>query len=551
MCQDRKMGVLIPEDYNIRIIPNSAERLVVQNLRDRLSDSWKIIPRLDVATVKRSYEVDVLIFHQQYGVIGIEVKGGQVSVREGEWYVGERRLDTPAPRQAQDACYKLRDRVRQSHDCLNKFHIQHAVAMPETDDSGVDLVPLQAIRESLIFQEDLRNIGRRIIALLMSHPRVKRNMDEGNPIMTPQQIEEFVKVVRPTIPYKWDPVAQARDARISLNAIMHEQIRALATLDMNTKVLVHGAAGTGKTQLAIQWTQRAIDRGERVLLTCYNKPLGQHLATLFEHNPNIVVGNFVDSISAIPGMPPLIEPADATSSWYQNTPAAHIAQHGPGLTRKFDTIIIDETQDFYGEWITALPFLLNDEGPQRVLMTGDAYQNLYNRDALDRVGEMFPSEAELSVNCRNTQKIGELLRDLGGARVASASPDGMGVFQYEVNSADDMITAVASELEDLVCSRGIHTSNILIVTQNRNDRDAIRAAMPGGYACSTYEEREDQKIVCETVHRSKGLEFDAVIFATSSSSARDELLYVGLSRAVSLLTVIAPVPILQRLGLVD
>ena len=125
------------------------------------------------------------------------------------------------------------------------------------------------------------------------------------------------------------------------------------------------------------------------------------------------------------------------------------------------------------------------------------------------------------------------------------------MFQYEVNSADDMITAVASELEDLVCSRGIHTSNILIVTQNRNDRDAIRAAMPGGYACSTYEEREDQKIVCETVHRSKGLEFDAVIFATSSSSARDELLYVGLSRAVSLLTVIAPVPILQRLGLVD
>jgi hypothetical protein len=65
------MGVLIPADYDLRILTNPAERRVVENLRDRLTHSWKIIPRLDVASAKRPHEVDVLIFHEKYGVIGI------------------------------------------------------------------------------------------------------------------------------------------------------------------------------------------------------------------------------------------------------------------------------------------------------------------------------------------------------------------------------------------------------------------------------------------------------------------------------------------------
>ena len=61
----------------------------------------------------------------------------------------------------------------------------------------------------------------------------------------------------------------------------------------------------------------------------------------------------------------------------------------------------------------------------------------------------------------------------------------------------------------------------------------------------------DDNVVCETVQRTKGLEYDAVILATTSTTVRDSLLYVGASRAVSLLTVIAPVEIGQKLGLTE
>ena len=78
------MGLLIPADYDTRLIDNVTERRVVENLRDRLSDSWYIISRLDIATAKRPFEVDVLIFHQDYGIAGIEVKGGRLRVDDGE-----------------------------------------------------------------------------------------------------------------------------------------------------------------------------------------------------------------------------------------------------------------------------------------------------------------------------------------------------------------------------------------------------------------------------------------------------------------------------------
>jgi hypothetical protein len=48
--------------------------------------------------------------------------------------------------------------------------------MPDTDDTGIDLVPLQATRETLLFQEDLNHVGKRVIELLMTNQYVQYNV---------------------------------------------------------------------------------------------------------------------------------------------------------------------------------------------------------------------------------------------------------------------------------------------------------------------------------------------------------------------------------------
>ena len=54
-------------------------------------------------------------------------------------------------------------------------------------------------------------------------------------------------------------------------------------------------------------------------------------------------------------------------------------------------------------------------------------------------------------------------------------------------------------------------------------------------------------IVCETIHRMKGLERDAVILVTEDDDLDDHLLYVGMSRAISRLVVVGPPALTARL----
>lgn len=55
----------------------------------------------------------------------------------------------------------------------------------------------------------------------------------------------------------------------------------------------------------------------------------------------------------------------------------------------------------------------------------------------------------------------------------------------------------------------------------------------------------------ENVHRVKGLEVDTVVLVSTREAEADDLLYVGVSRAISELIVVAPDAVAARLGLGD
>ena len=102
-------------------------------------------------------------------------------------------------------------------------------------------------------------------------------------------------------------------------------------------------------------------------------------------------------------------------------------------------------------------------------------------------------------------------------------------------------------LEELVVEFQIDPANILVLTGHTALRDRIRAESPGGFACAAWEDRHDGDIVCETIHRMKGLERDAVIVVTADDDLGDHLLYVGMSRAVSRLAAVGPRALTTRL----
>jgi hypothetical protein len=364
----------------------------------------------------------------------------------------------------------------------------------------------------------------------------------GNQPIGKDGLEVVVRTLRPDAQLEWDDEAQARRARRRMDEVCAERVRTLEPLDANRKLLVTGGAGSGKTRLALTWARRAVGRGERVLFTCYNDPLGEYLTQRLESGAGTRVGAFFRVALALEGMPSLAIPDDADGPWWDTVAVGHLHSHWPSISERFDVVIVDEAQDFSPAWLAQLERLLDPRGSRRLIWLADEAQGVFRR------GFTMPSADDgwtlctLVDNCRNTFGVASILhRCFDGARPLSG-PESLGVRWLEPGDVDELV----GEEIDRIEAEGYRTHSVLIATTSRAARDRLRERL----AFVPWEAHDEHAFVCETVHRVKGLEFDFVILV-ADEDVSDLLLYVGLSRAVIGFSLIAPRAVATRLGLVD
>ena len=154
--------------------------------------------------------------------------------------------------------------------------------------------------------------------------------------------------------------------------------------------------------------------------------------------------------------------------------------------------------------------------------------------------------AELVSNCRNSSEIASLLRRrLGGAPAPINRPSSVGVSWIEAGDAPAAADAVAAALVRMNNEQGREPGAILVETTSSRVRDELRDRN----GLVPWEGQGPAAVVCENVHRAKGLEADAVIFVCLDPDVDDTLLYIGISRAVMELVVVGPAELAARLGL--
>lgn len=527
----------MPDNFPMSLLANAEERLVVSTLRDGLTDGWIIVPNVGISG-QRDRQLDIVIAHQNEGVAVIEVKGHRANIRGGLWCSDGKPMSPQPLQQAKDNAYELRSRLRAAASALGNLRVEYAVAFPNTLDVRGDLPP-DVERSQVLTSLDLE-APQDAVDRLMSRRW-------GNQRLGPVGVEALVKLLRPDVEFRWDPEGRARLAHARLEAICGNQVRALERLDANRRVVVTGRAGSGKTRLALAWARRAYVRGERVLMTCYNDPLGGELRAQLPESDNVVVGSFFDVALVLEGLPPLDVPDGADRLFWDNTAVGHLHSHWHEVTQRFDTIVIDEAQDLSPAWIAQLSQLLDPAGPRRLMMVADDAQVLYRR------GFTLPSvddgwvRCELVNNCRNTYSIASMLRrQLDGAPAPIGGPETSGLGWVEANDLDAVAELVGEEIDRIVDFEGHEPPRVLVGTFSTIVRDRLRDDL----ALVPWEGREPAAIICENVHRVKGLEFDYVVLAAIAADAvTDPLLYVGVSRAVVGLTIVGPKSIAQRLGL--
>ncbi len=155
-------------------------------------------------------------------------------------------------------------------------------------------------------------------------------------VLKPDDVEAIVALLCPDVDFGYDPNARIRSARRRLNDLSASQTQVLERLDVNRRVVALGAAGTGKTRLAMAWARRAFAREERVLFTCCNDPPAERARELLPDDQSLRIGSFFEVARTLDGMARLDVPDDADHRWWNEVAIGHLLANWHLVTERFE-----------------------------------------------------------------------------------------------------------------------------------------------------------------------------------------------------------------------
>ena len=338
-------------------------------------------------------------------------------------------------------------------------------------------------------------------------------------------------------------IGQARTLYTRLSGGLTEWARCIECEPLRLRVI--GTAGSGKTQLALNVLQDAVDAGRRPLYVCYNRPLADHVALTAAAGSTVATYHQLsDRILRSTGQVP-----DFTRPGAFQMLEDFMTDYAPESAWQFDELVIDEGQDFHPAWRDSLLKLLKPDG--RAWWLEDPMQNLYGRPAVD-----LPQWITLRArtNYRTPRDILAYLQHLVGSKqiIAPGSPlDGSEVeiltYADEADLVDKTKTAVTRGL-----GAGFKKDMMAVVTYRGREHSGFTArGKLGPHALKAFTGRYDLlgspiysegELFIDSVHRFKGQSAPCIIFTEIDFEQLDEAalrkLFVGMTRATMKLVMV-------------
>ena len=516
---------------------SQAEREVWEHLREQLPENAVLIAGQRVTAGGEEIEADLLVLWPGFGVAVIEVKGGRISLREGRWYqgdrTGERELKKSPIAQAQQAKHQIIDYLGATSS-QNIGRAVHLAVFPYTQLPGDWNVP-DAPRSLTLDASDLPRLAERIVRALTSHTR------EGFAPLDERQCRHAVKMLRRTHQAIENHQLLAREIADEGNALTREQERAIALLRFQHRAQIVGGAGSGKTHLAMIKARALARDGFRTALLCYSRGLARHFqllaATWPEEERPAYVGLFHD-LPVHWGAESEDEFDGAAATYYEKHLPRRLAELAAAqpADELFDAIVVDEAQDFADIWWDSLQPCLRSPEEGVLFVFTDEHQTVFDREGRAPITlNPFP----LDDNLRNTRRIAHTFAPLTPLEQNARMAEGAPVRFVEADPQEAV--AAADDVVEKLMDEGWEPGQIaLLTTRSRHPVQKEQIDLYGfdaywdGFFAAT-------EVFYGHVLNFKGLERPVVVLAVNgfgSAERAPQLLYVGLSRARSLLVVV-------------
>jgi len=545
------MARMIPETLNSEVLLDAkrrAEVKVYRMLQNRLGNDWTVFysthwlgKTYESNESPRDGEIDFIITNPKYGILIAEVKGGSPIEFDGfncAWYTNNRegRHEIKDPYiQARQNKYALITFIKSWRGWANgigNIALHYAVIFPDVSRVHGNL-PLHAKGEITITEDDFTNLSKKVISVFEFNTG-GRGCDEQK---TRRLINDLIGNLAPSTTISRRLANQIIEEEEEIIKLTEQQYTILRAMQQVPRLSVSGCAGSGKTLLAKKKAQMSNESGSKTLLCCFSTLLGKDFNIFASENPGLIGCNFHT----------LIYSALQNEFSLRHNEIIKLQEDESGLIEmllqkqldQYDTIVIDEAQDFSNIQLEILDLFLKPRG---------CYYCFWdNNQKVIRSDFKLPANMiayNLYTNFRNTEKIFQQLKPYysNSEPIDNLGPEGKDVRickAYQLTKVQDFKQKLTNEVLNLIHNEGISASNITILTFKGKEQSQLQDFKIAGVRISNFENLPmDDMLRIETVRRFKGLESQVVILtemdedlARNNEVVWNNLCYVGISRA--------------------
>ena len=548
------MAVMWPHRLLTEITANplrAAEVAIYEALAATLPDPWVVWysrPWLGLTHTgaERDGEADFVIASPLTGFLTLEVKGGAINfdAGTGAWASEDRygivhSIKDPI-QQAQSSKHVLLAKLKEDPAWTGQWlRMRHGVVFPHAD------VPSRAVnaaapREIFCDRAQVKDLAAWVVARLGEPDRAEREVPLGA-----AGIRLLENVLSRTIELSMPMAAVIDDDERTFRQLTPRQYHVIRLLAEEPRAGIPGAAGTGKTVLAIEKARLSASERKRTLFTCLNRPLADWVRSVLDpHGVDVMTFHELCGTAAQRAGVLVDRNAPDIEIFNDLLPAALADACGHRDWTGYDTIIVDEGQDFMSHWWPALDAALADQGASHFYVFYDDNQNVYSG------ARGIPADAQLrryplTQNMRNTKRIhAAASRHYAGAPCQAVGPEGVEV--HWIRAADEraMERALVRLVRRLTGTEGVAPEEIgLIVPEEEHTPVCTSACKTAGVDASSLDSQASGRITVDTIRRFKGLERPVIIVAAFEAVLKEpELAYVAMSRARAALFVVGSEP---------
>ncbi len=279
------MAHLHPESLDHLDDRFSAEKTVFKNL-EKLDDSYHVFHSLTWAG-ERDGECDFVIFHELRGYIALEVKGGRVAFDGTSWTSTD----------AAGVVHAIRDPTRQARDSMQAirktWEDRYGATVPGVytwavcflDGSWDRALRTLDLDEGKVLDarglEDVRGWTGRVFDSCEAR--------YGRRLLSREESRRFVELFgrKVNVPLSLSRAVVMQEEALRLADRVQDYL--LDVFDDKPRVAFQGAAGTGKTWLAMKKARRLASKGKRTLVLCFNRQVNSFMAGGLEDVPGVTV----------------------------------------------------------------------------------------------------------------------------------------------------------------------------------------------------------------------------------------------------------------------